>query len=74
MPVEATLLRHRPEVFLTCTKCGFVPFQAFMRGQVQRTPLAAPFTFLRAWFRKEPFHYCAVICSACKAIVGWESP
>lgn len=51
----------RPE---TCPKCGDHPFEAFLPFQVQRWP----YRFLFWWPR---LSY-AVICVACKEIVGWE--
>jgi hypothetical protein len=78
MPIEAALLRHEPEVFLSCPKCGNVPFRSLMRGQVQRTFLTEPISYTLALLRSAwtwtPFPYCAVICCDCGDIVGWEAP
>jgi hypothetical protein len=68
MPVEYTELIDELEPFLTCPVCMRVreekkPFRAFMRGQVQSR--------WRKLLRKP---YCAVICSDCKEIVGYEQP
>ncbi len=65
MPPEVALLDPMPSPLEACPLCGrdFVPF---LRGQVQRPR--------RRWFglgRLQP--HCALICSACKVVVGWES-
>lgn len=62
----ATQLQSQAVEFGRCPSCD-APFYPFLRGQVQRRswPLW-PFWKLRP--------YCAVICSACKNIVGWETP
>ena len=73
MPPEATRLDGAPVTLASCPSCGATPLRPFMRGHVQRTPLEAPIAWLRAWWRGEPFHYCAVICSECQNIVGHES-
>lgn len=65
MPNEYTLLKNHPVPLQTCPKCGET-FKTFMRGQVMRN---------ERWFWIGPRRdYCALICSACKEIVGWESP
>ena len=63
MPIEYTLLRDAPVVLETCPCCAEHPFVPFMRGQVQRYRW---FGWVKA--------YCAVICSRCKEIVGYETP
>lgn len=68
MPVECTLLDDAPVWMMNCPKCA-ATFRPFLRGQVQRSP--------RSLFSWPPFKrrdYCALICWACKDIVGWESP
>ena len=65
MPLEVTLLKNYPYAFEVCPKCG-ERFPEFMRGRVQRSKR---YLFV---LRKRP--YCAVICHACKAIIGWEAP
>lgn len=65
MPKEYERLRNKPVPFENCPKChkGFEPF---LRGLVQRT---------NRWFWIGPRRdYCALICRACKMIVGWETP
>lgn len=62
MPKECAQLRHAPYSKTQCNRCGAF-FPGFMRGQVQ------------SWWRKKfGLPYCAVICHACKEIIGWESP
>ena len=64
-PIECAQLADAPIPFGRCPKCD-EPFYPFMRGQVQRS---------RFWFWYMPKRdYCALICRACKRIVGWESP
>jgi hypothetical protein len=65
VPVECAQLENAPVPLHVCPKCGASPFEPFMRGQVQR----AKKTILR-----KSRHYCALICSICKDIVGHESP
>jgi hypothetical protein len=57
------------EVISHCPECYVTPLEPFLRGQVQRSPH-------RFWWWPfgETRPYCAVICRACKQIVGWESP
>jgi hypothetical protein len=62
MPIEFVLLRNYPYAKEKCPKCGQM-FPEFMRGQVQ------------SWWRKAlRMKYCAIICHACKEIIGWEKP
>jgi ribosomal protein L34E len=63
MPIEITQLEHRAERLTHCPKCG-KPFEAFLRGQVQRWP--------RRWLIGPWRPHCALICRACKDIVGYE--
>ena len=65
MPGEYFLLKDKPLPMAVCPKCGAL-FEPFLRGLVQRKKC-----FL-GLFKKR--NYCAVICYACKGIVGWESP
>jgi len=64
-PIEPSLLQDAPIPYSRCPHCHeyFLPF---MRGQVQR----GRWNWWR--FRRRP--YCALICSDCKNIVGWEEP
>lgn len=67
MPIEFLRLRDAQVAMKTCPHCGAL-FRPFLRGEVQRSP--------GPWWR--PFwgptrDYCALICWACKDIVGWES-
>lgn len=66
MPIEYNYLRSQPPSIEHCPKCGAVPFHPMMRGLVQRSK-----RFLGFLWRRD---YCAVICSSCKEIVGYESP
>lgn len=65
MPIECSQLQGKPNRLTHCPKCE-KPFIPFLRGQVQRSG--------RKWFigRRQP--YCALICWACKEIVGYEYP
>lgn len=75
MPIEVTQLEGKPPPFSMCPLCdaeikngSFVDDGTlWMRGQVQRSrhPWYAP-------WRTRP--HCAVICPACKEIIGWEEP
>jgi hypothetical protein len=62
VPPEFTLLRDRPEPLTFCPNCR-ASFRSFLRGMVHSA--------WRKWFRR---HYCAIICSTCKEIVGYEKP
>lgn len=67
MPIECRLLLVVPVKFTKCPRCKIEPFEPYLRGSVQRSK--------RKWFGIGPKRdYCAVICSHCKAIVGYESP
>ncbi len=66
MPVECDLLDKKPPPVMYCYYCGAEPFIPFMRGMVQRSK--------RKWFIGKRHDYCAIICSHCKQIIGWESP
>jgi hypothetical protein len=59
MPIEATWLKDAPEAFVNCPNCNSAPFRAMMRGLVQRSKVRG--------------EYCAVICSNCHEIVGYET-
>lgn len=66
MPIESFQLETAPNRLTNCPKCG-KPFEPFLRGQVQRGS--------RSWFGfGKPRPYCALICRACKDIVGFEYP
>jgi len=60
MPMEAIWSDSMPEPFARCPHCR-APFRSFLRGQVARF----------SWFglRRRTW---AVICWACKDIVGYE--
>ncbi len=62
MPVEYEQLKGAPYAKEVCKCCG-EPFPEFMRGLVQST-----------WRRWLGLPYCAVICHACKQVIGWEKP
>jgi hypothetical protein len=67
MPIEAWFLKGEPEPFDFCPACGAEPFECFMRGTVQRSR--------RQWLGLGPRQpYCAVICSECKVVLGYENP
>ena len=63
MPVEYLLLKNAPVPLVTCPKCG-APFEPFLRGLVQRSA--------RRWWFGRRRATCALICWACKEIVGYE--
>jgi len=65
MPIEAYLLRNQQCKIIVCPKCHGL-FEPFMRGQVQRRK--------KKWFLWGEWDYCALICSSCKEIVGYETP
>ncbi len=66
MPIEFTILEDATVPLQECSRCGCRPFRPFLRGQVQRA---------RRWFGLGPRRpYCALICSVCKSIVGYEYP
>lgn len=69
MPIEVRLLDGAPVPLQSCPKCGAAPFDTFLRGLVQRSPVSI---FARPPWRRRP--YCAVICRGCKEIVDWEVP
>lgn len=65
MPAEYMLLKDLPSPIDNCPKCG-AKFEPFLRGTVQRMRG-------RKWFFFGPYiGYCALICRACKEIVGYE--
>lgn len=67
MPIEVNLLKNQPPMFKECPLCEAEPFEPFLRGTIQRGK--------RTLFGLgKPRAYCAVICSECKEIVGYESP
>lgn len=66
MPIECTLLKDAPNPLAICPKCR-QPFRPFLRGLIQRSE--------RKWRLFGPRRpYCALICWACKEIVGYEDP
>lgn len=69
MPIECAILDQLPQPLVVCPNCGARPFEAFLRGQVQRYP----WTWRTLWLPiGEPRPYCAVICWQCKKIVTYE--
>jgi hypothetical protein len=66
MPIEYMLLKDLPVALSKCPMCDAQPFIPFLRGTVQRSK--------RRWWIILPQAYCALICSSCKEIVGYESP
>ena len=62
MPIEYTQLKNRMPAFTACKLCGTMDPE-FLRGQVQSD-----------WRKFFKLPYCAVICHACKQIIGWEKP
>lgn len=64
MPIEVVLLKDKPIKYSSCPKCKMSPFEPFLRGQVQRRK--------RSWIFQRKRPYCAIICSSCKEVVGWE--
>jgi hypothetical protein len=55
-----------------CPKCGAKPFSPFLRGQVQKSGWSLLVERWRAWRKKRPLRYCALICWTCKEIVDYE--
>ncbi len=68
MPIECPILEGVPCEITQCDQCGEFPLVPFMRGTVQRSPWR--WWQIRRIGNRRP--YCAVICSHCKVIVGWE--
>lgn len=68
---DAALLANRPILLSTCPSCGTKPFTPFMRGMVARGKRSWRTLWLPIG---RPRPHCAVICDACKEIVGWEAP
>jgi hypothetical protein len=67
IPIEVRLLEGQPVKFGWCPVCGARPFVPFMRGEVQRARRG-----LFGMGRERD--YCALICSECEAVAGYESP
>jgi len=72
MPIEYVWLLDKPEPIEHCPSCGGTPFVSFLRGCVMRSPWS--WAGLVSWLTRQPFRYCATICSECKQIVGHERP
>ena len=70
MPVEYVLLKDAPVPLGSCPRCHVRPFHPFLRGQVQRSEWWFRWGWPPWWSRP----YCALICWACKDIVGYEDP
>lgn len=68
---DAAILAARPIPLSTCPSCGTKPFTPFMRGMVARGKRSWRTLWLPIG---RPRPHCAVICDACKEIVGWEAP
>lgn len=64
MPIEFELLDKEPVLVGYCPKCGSTPFVPFLRGLVQRSK--------RFFFIGPKRPYCALICSRCKEVIGYE--
>jgi len=71
VPIEYTLLKNQPCELNKCPQCDAQPFKPFIRGTVQRNPY--PWYDPFGWLTEER-PYCALICSKCKNIVGYEGP
>ena len=71
MPIEYALLKDKPSPFEECPCCHERPFEPFLRGQVQRAKYSLWSLLFSVYI---PRTYCAVICSECKMIVGYEKP
>jgi hypothetical protein len=69
MAIECGLLQNAPPPFKKCPKCD-ADFEPFLRGMVQRSPW--PWWNILSIGDARP--YCALICRACKEIVGYELP
>ncbi len=68
MPIECNLLEGTNVPIDSCPRCQ-APFEPFLRGMVQRSP----WTWRTLWLPiGKPRSYCALICRACKKIVGYE--
>jgi hypothetical protein len=67
MPIEYILLQGAPVSVNKCPACGAQPFEPFLRGMVQRGKK-------KYIFFGPKRDYCALICSSCKELVGYESP
>jgi hypothetical protein len=69
MPAEYAMLRAASVPLVRCRECGDEPFRPFLRGMVQRPR----YSWRTLWLPiGAPRAYCALICSACKEIVGYE--
>jgi hypothetical protein len=64
MPIEYVLLKDKPIPQSHCPYCGAIPFEPFLRGTIQRSK----------FHLGKRRNYCALICSNCKAVVGYEAP
>lgn len=73
MPMECFILKDKPTTIVRCPACNVYPFEPFMRGQVQKGWLEWVVELIRSRLSDRPPCYCAVICSDCKEIVGWEN-
>jgi hypothetical protein len=77
MPWEADALKDVSYPKVRCPKCNTYPLTPFMRGQVQRArkwQIILEWHGPLPWPHIQPRPYCAIICSACKEIIGYEHP
>ena len=75
MPIEHTLLIAQPEPLEICPNCKRSPFRSdHMRGMVQKAIFSNAIEYLKRWWNKEIWRYCAIICNDCCEIVGYEAP
>jgi hypothetical protein len=65
--IESGLLDGQPVKIGWCPVCGARPFEPFKRGEVQRARRG----LFGMWRERD---YCALICSECEAVAGYESP
>jgi hypothetical protein len=69
MPIEVTELEDAPIPIPFCPRCGRT-FRPFMRGEVHRSAISIAGLYHRITGKR--FRHCALICSDCKWIVGYE--
>lgn len=72
MPKETVHLEKIPVPLPYCPHCKANPFKPFARGQVHRSAMAHPLSWLKARLLGRPWPYCAVICGECHETVGYE--
>ncbi len=64
-PVRVTSFGQFVALYGACPRCGAAPFDQFLPGLVERWGRV----WWAPWRRRPPY---AVICRACKQLVGWE--